>query len=188
MYDSGLKRVLDVALSSVALVILSPVLLLVAVCIWGEDRGPIIFRQRRVGRHGAPFTMFKFRSMRTGTAELPSAAARATVITRTGRFIRRTNLDELPQLVNVLLGHMSIVGPRPPLCAQQELCELRTRNGAIHCRPGLTGLAQVNAYDGMPDSLKADWDGKYAGSVSLSMDAGVVLRTVVYLLKPPPVY
>ena len=103
-------------------------------------------------------------------------------------MIRRTNLDELPQLFNILKGDMSIVGPRPPIPSQQELTELRKANGAIACRPGLTGLAQVSSFDGMTVPQKAAFDGEYAKRISFVGDITIILRTFVYLLKPPPVY
>lgn len=188
MYRAFFKRALDVAAAAAALLVLSPVMLLTALAIRLEDGGPALFRQKRVGRHGATFRIFKFRSMPVATADVPSAGAVALRVTRVGRFIRRTNLDELPQLFNILAGDMSLVGPRPALPAQAELCALRAELGADGCSPGLTGLAQVNSYDGMPEAEKARWDATYARTVSLATDARIVLRTFAYLLKRPPVY
>ncbi len=105
-----------------------------------------------------------------------------------GRFLRRTNLDELPQLFNILIGDMSLVGPRPPLPDQYELLDLRRANGAIACRPGLTGLAQVHSFDGMSPKDKAALDGIYAANVSMIRDGMIVIKTFVYLTKPPPRY
>ena len=109
-------------------------------------------------------------------------------VTRVGRLIRRTNVDELPQLVNILRGDMSIVGPRPPITSQSDLIELRRANGALNCRPGLTGWAQINAFDGMSVVRKAELDGDYAARISLRRDIVIILRTFGYLLKPPPKY
>jgi len=120
--------------------------------------------------------------------DFESARAHALPITRVGGFIRRTNIDELPQLINVLRGDMSMVGPRPPIPSQVGLCRLREQNGSVHCLPGLTGLAQINGYDGMPDEEKAQWDGKYAATMSFFNDLKIVLRTFGYLKKKPPVY
>lgn len=188
MYDRFLKRAIDFVIAAVALVALAPVLLVVCVAIRVEDGGRAIFRQQRVGREGRLFWLLKFRSMPPDTGDLPSDAARHVRITRVGRVIRRTNVDELPQLVNILRGEMSLVGPRPALPTQTELIEYRRAAGALHCRPGLTGLAQINAYDGMPVSVKAEWDSRYAERVTFAGDAGIVLRTVRYLLRPPPTY
>lgn len=188
LYRTTGKRLFDIVAAGSALLVLSPVLLVVASAIVIDDRGRVIFRQQRVGRHGKPFLLFKFRSMPVDTGDLPSDAARHLRITRVGRILRRSNIDELPQLVNILRGDMSVVGPRPALPAQQQLTDLRRRNGALACRPGLTGLAQVNAYDGMPVEEKAEWDARYAGRITFARDLGIILRTVRYLASPPPAY
>jgi O-antigen biosynthesis protein WbqP len=163
-------------------------MLLIAVAISVEDGGPVLFRQKRVGRGGELFEVLKFRSMPVATRDLPSAQAGRVKVTRVGKIIRRTNLDELPQLINILRGQMSVVGPRPPLPSQRELCRIRETNGAIDCKPGLTGLAQINAYDGMPEKEKAKWDGTYAATLSFVSDMTIILRTFRYLSKRPPVY
>jgi O-antigen biosynthesis protein WbqP len=188
LYRSGFKRLLDIVASSAALVVLSPLLAVIALAILLDDGRPVIFRQRRVGRGGVEFVLLKFRSMPTGTAEIPSGQLAAPRITRVGRFLRRTNLDELPQLVNILRGDMSVVGPRPPLPSQTELVDLRRRSGALECRPGLTGLAQVSSYDGMSAEEKASYDGDYVKSMSFLNDMRIVWQTVGYLRKTPPVY
>lgn len=188
MYRSFGKRLLDLLLSGIALLVLSPIMVLVAAAIWIEDRGPALFRQERVGRNRVPFTVLKFRSMPVNTGDIPSAQAKSARITRVGAVIRRTNLDELPQLINIWRGDMSVVGPRPALARQTELCTLREEAGALTCKPGLTGLAQINSYDGMPDAEKASWDGQYCADVSLFGDLSIIFRTLGYLLKPPPVY
>jgi len=188
MYRHFFKRVIDVVFSAIALLVLSPLMLLVGVLIRMEDGGPALFRQVRVGQYGKPFTLLKFRSMPVNTGDIPSVQAREVRITRVGRVIRRLNIDELPQLVNILKGEMSLVGPRPALPVQKELINMRRHNGALACKPGLTGLAQVNAYDGMPEEEKAAWDGKYAANVSLANDLMIILRTFLYLTKRPPVY
>jgi O-antigen biosynthesis protein WbqP len=188
MYRVFLKRVVDVFLAAAALAIAWPLLLVIAVAIRLEDGGPVIFRQRRIGRDGRPFWLLKFRSMPENTGDIPSDAAVHVKITRVGRIIRRTNADELPQLVNILRGEMSVVGPRPALPAQNELIALRRANGALRCAPGLTGLAQVNSYDQMPVSAKAEWDGRYAERITLARDVGIIVRTFRYLMSPPPTY
>jgi O-antigen biosynthesis protein WbqP len=188
VYRRYIKRLVDVVLSVVALIVLSPILGLIACGVRLEDGGRVIFRQRRIGRDGELFWLLKFRSMPENTGDIPSHAAHSARITRVGRLIRRTNADELPQLINILRGDMSIVGPRPALMTQEELVARRRENGALSCMPGLTGLAQVNAYDGMSVQAKAEWDGKYSQRVSFTTDVVTILRTVRYLMSPPPTY
>ena len=188
MYRHGLKRAIDVVGAAAALLLLSPLMLLIAVAIRIWDPGPVIFSQRRVGVGGRPFDFYKFRSMPVNTGDIPSHLVGDIRLTWIGRLIRRSNLDELPQLWNILKGDMSLVGPRPPIPSQDELIELRRRNGALACRPGLTGWAQVNSYDGMSVAAKAEFDGEYARRLSFGRDALIVLRTFGYLLKPPPKY
>lgn len=188
MYQSFGKRLFDIVLTLAALVLLSPLMLTVALLIKLFDRGPLIFRQTRVGRHGANFHFYKFRSMPVNTGDIPSDRVGTVKLTWVGRMIRRTNIDELPQLYNVLLGDMSIVGPRPPIMSQSELVEFRRQNGALECRPGLTGLAQVSSFNGMTAAQKAGFDGTYAQRITFLGDVKIILRTVVYLFSPPPVY
>lgn len=188
MYTYNGKRLFDLLIVLVSLLALLPVLILVVVLIKSFDPGPLIFKQKRVGRNGELFDFYKFRSMPVNTGDIPSDQVGQVSLTWVGKMIRRTNLDELPQLLNILEGDMSIVGPRPPIPTQEELVELRHKNGAIHCRPGLTGLAQISSYDGMTVKHKAEFDGEYAKKVTLSRDMGIILRTFLYLLKPPPVY
>lgn len=182
------KRVLDVIGATLLLIVLAPVFLTLAILIKLFDPGPVIFRQIRAGRGGLPFAFYKFRTMPPDTGDVPSDQLGTVRLSWIGRFLRRSNFDELPQLWNILRGDMSFIGPRPPLPAQAELLDLRAANGALTLRPGLTGLAQVNGYDGMPASEKAAFDGRYAASVSLATDLGVVVQTFSYLRRPPPKY
>lgn len=188
MYRQFLKRIFDVILAAAALVVLAPLILLVALAIYLQDRQPVLFKQKRVGRNSATFEFLKFRSMPVSAANVPKTEAAMIQITPVGKIIRRTNIDELPQLFNILKGDMSIVGPRPAIPAQTNLIALRGANQALDCAPGLTGLAQVNAYDGMPETEKARFDGEYAQTVSLWTDAKIILRTFAYLTRKPPVY
>jgi O-antigen biosynthesis protein WbqP len=188
MYRSFGKRIVDLTLAFVGLIVLSPVMAALAAIIKIEDHGPALFKQPRVGKNGSEFTFLKFRSMPVETPHVESANAESLQITRVGRIVRRTSLDELPQLVNVLIGDMSLVGPRPPLASQEELIQLRQLNGSLALRPGLTGLAQINGYDGMPNSEKGKWDGRYARAITFRTDARIVARTLVYLVKTPPTY
>lgn len=187
-YRTHFKRLFDILSSSAALVGLSPILILTALAIKLDDGGPVFFRQDRCGKNGRVFRIWKFRSMPVNSKNLPSSQSADLRITRVGRFIRRTNIDELPQLLNILLGDMSVVGPRPCLPSQETLLGLRKRNGAIACKPGLTGLAQIRSYDGMPENEKADWDVMYSVSISFRRDMGIIFGTLGYLMKRPPVY
>ena len=188
MYRKVFKRMIDVLAALGVIVILSPLLLLIAVLIKVTDPGPVFFVQDRTGRYGKTFRFIKFRSMPVNTKNLASDELGEVKIGIVGRFIRRTNIDELPQLINVLKGDMSLVGPRPPIPSQEELIALRAENGALDCVPGLTGLAQVRSFDGMSVEEKARFDGDYANRITFFGDARIVLSTVVYLFKPPPVY
>ena len=188
MYPELGKRLFDLVCASIAVVLLSPLLIIVAISIKLTDPGPILFSHNRIGRDGKPFRFYKFRSMPVGTPKVPSDSLGEVQISPFGRFMRRTNIDELPQLINILKGDMSVVGPRPPLPDQEELIARRRQNGALALRPGLTGLAQIRAYDGMSVSEKAAFDAEYARSIGLARDIAIILRTMFYLFKPPPVY
>nr|WP_017942164.1 MULTISPECIES: sugar transferase [unclassified Thioalkalivibrio] len=139
-------RVLDVVLALVGLVVAAPVLLVLWVLGWMESRSPL-FRQERVGRYQRPFVLVKFRTMRPDTASVATHLAEVSSVTRLGRFLRKTKLDELPQLWNVLKGEMSLVGPRPGLFNQEELLQERAERGVLDARPGITGLAQIRGID-----------------------------------------
>jgi O-antigen biosynthesis protein WbqP len=188
LYARFFKRSFDLLLASIAVICASPVMIAAAIVIRLQDGGPAIFRQTRVGRFNRPFTLYKFRSMPVSTPNLPSAQAQKVTITPFGRFIRRTNLDELPQLFNILRGEMSLIGPRPALGTQTELLRMREAASVMQARPGLTGLAQVNSFDGMTETEKVEWERRYVSDISLAGDLRIVARTFVYLLKPPPVY
>lgn len=188
MYERHGKRALDIVIAAGAISLLWPLMLAVSVAIKLEDRGPVIYRQARVGKNGGPFELLKYRSMPVRTASIESRHAENLPVTRIGRLIRRLSIDELPQLVCILRGDMSVVGPRPAIADQTLLLELRRSSGAFALRPGLTGLAQVNSFDQMSVDEKAAFDGEYARTVSLIRDLGILLRTVTYLRKPPPTY
>lgn len=188
MYAAFGKRLFDILFALSSVFLLSPIILLVILLIVVFDPGPLIFQQQRVGRRGKLFWFFKFRSMPVNIGNIPSGKINKVKLSWVGRFIRRTNLDELPQLLNILKGDMSIVGPRPPIPSQVDLVAIRGKNGSLECRPGLTGLAQVKSFDGMSASEKASYDGLYAKDISLISDIKIILSTFLYLLKPPPVY
>ncbi len=186
------KRGLDVLLSLCAIVVLSPVLLLTAAAIALDDGFPVLFVQQRVGRRKRLFGMFKFRTMRRDAPhDMPTHLFpdQHAFLTRTGRFLRRTSLDELPQLFHVLSGKMSLIGPRPALWNQDDLIAARdqyqdTEGRTINdLRPGLTGWAQINGRDELSIEEKASLDGEYLHRLSLRMDVLCLLRTVSYVLR-----
>jgi O-antigen biosynthesis protein WbqP len=188
MYKLLGKRILDIIIVFVAVVLLFPLMFIVVLLIKIVDPGPIIFKHNRVGINGELFSFFKFRSMPVNTGDLASDEIGQVKLTWVGKMIRRTNIDELPQLLNILKGDMSIVGPRPPIGSQEELLKVRKDNGSLGVRPGLTGLAQVNSFDGMTVLQKAAFDGEYVKEITFSNDVKIILNTVLYLFKPPPVY
>lgn len=180
------KRTVDVAASAAILALASPLLLLIALAVSLDSPGSALFRQRRVGRNGVPFLLFKFRSMRRDAPNLPTAdmlKQTASPVTRVGAFLRRTSLDELPQLVNVLKGEMSLVGPRPALPAQAPLNELRARAGVDALLPGLTGWAQINGRDELSDTQKVAHDTYYLHHRCLRLDLSILSRTFAAVLS-----
>ena len=170
-------RFLDIVFSLFGLLLAFPVLLLLTL-IGYFDTGSPIFRQQRVGRDKKPFTLVKFRTMKRDTAHVASHLASASAITPFGRFLRKSKLDELPQLWNVLKGDMSLVGPRPCLFNQQELIEARETRGVLKARPGITGLAQVNDIDMSTPVLLAETDAKMLASLSLANYFKYIFMTV----------
>ncbi len=174
-----MRRLVDVLVSSCALVISSPLLLLAMVAIRLESRGPAIYRQRRAGLHGAPFDLLKLRTMVDGAEHIGAGLAinaGDSRITRVGAFLRRTSLDELPNLINVLRGEMSLIGPRPTLPAQVAQYTERQR-GRLAVKPGLTGWAQVNGRASLPWSERIELDLYYVEHRSLALDLRILLRT-----------
>ena len=165
-----LKRALDLIAVVVFVVITFPFLIVIPLIVYLQDFSNPIFRQKRVGKDGRLFDFYKFRSMTIDTPDVESIDKSKLKITPFGHFIRKTNLDEAPQIYNVIKGDMSWIGPRPPIPSQIKLVKLREENGSIHLKPGVTGWAQVNAYDNMPTEIKAKYDGEYAEKLSLKMD------------------
>lgn len=186
MYRRYVKRALDIAFSAICLLLLSPLFLAVALIIKLDSPGPVLFRQKRVGRDKVLFEILKFRSMRTDTPhDVPThkLSQSRSYITRVGRVLRKTSIDELPQLVNVLLGQMSIIGPRPALWNQDDLIALRDQYGANAVLPGLGGWAQVNGRDELALETKALRDGEYAQNVSFALDCKCFFLTIVKVFK-----
>lgn len=171
-------RCLDILFSLLGLVLGAPVLLLLLV-IGFFDTGSPLFRQERVGRHLKPFTLVKFRTMSVDTASVATHLASASSVTPFGRFLRRTKLDELPQLWNVLKGEMSLVGPRPGLFNQDELTEARSSKGVFNVRPGITGLAQVNGIDMSTPQHLAEVDAEMINDLSIANYFRFIVLTVL---------
>ena len=186
MYNRYIKRLIDIVLSAGGIVVLSPVLLGVAVAIKIDDPGPILFRQKRVGLHKTHFEIMKFRTMKMETPrDVPTHQLEnpEQYITRVGKVLRKTSLDELPQIFQILTGEMSIIGPRPALWNQYDLIEERDKYGANDVRPGLTGWAQINGRDELPIEVKARFDGEYVEKMSFLFDCKCFFGTIVSVLK-----
>lgn len=188
MYENIFKRLIDIIIAIIYITIFSPLYLILFILIYLGDFHNPIFKQKRVGRNQKIFTLYKFRSMPVNTSDVPSSDVFKIKITKVGKFIRRTNLDELPQVFNVLFGDMSFIGPRPSISSQKDLIELRSKFSVYKSRPGLTGLAQVNSYDFMPIAKKVEFDAEYVSKVSFSLDTKIFLKTFLYLTKKPPTY
>jgi O-antigen biosynthesis protein WbqP len=182
------KRLFDILFAVFLLFILAPFYIIIATIIIFQDGAPPIFKQKRIGKAGKEFLFYKFRSMPISTPNVESKDTDKLQITSFGKFIRRTNLDELPQFYNVIKGDMSFIGPRPPIPSQTELIELRRLNGALELSPGLTGWAQVNSYNGMPVAEKAKFDGEYAAKISFGFEVLILFKTIIYFTRTPPTY
>ncbi|HFI0155307.1 TPA: sugar transferase [Streptococcus suis] len=181
-----LKRVIDIVISGLAIVVLSPVLLLIAIAIKLDSKGPVLFKQKRVGKNKSHFMIYKFRSMYVDTpSDMPTHLLKdpTAMITKVGAFLRKTSLDELPQLFNIFKGEMAIVGPRPALWNQYDLIEERDKYGANDIRPGLTGWAQINGRDELEIDVKARLDGEYAEKIGLMMDVRCFFGTIFSVLR-----
>ena len=181
MYRHFVKRLLDVVLSLAALMVLAVPMMIFALMIKREDRGPALFRQKRVGKGKRHFDMYKFRSMKMDTPhDVPThlLADPEQYLLKCGKWMRKYSIDELPQIINILKGDMSIVGPRPALWNQYDLIAERDKYGANDIRPGLTGWAQINGRDELEIPEKAKYDGEYVQRESLVFDAMCIFRTV----------
>ena len=186
MYKRFGKRALDLLLSGLGLIVLSPLFLIISIAIKAEDPGPVFFRQKRVGIHKTYFNIVKFRSMRQDTPhDMPTHLLNDPQrwITKTGRFLRKTSLDELPQVAQIFTGKMSVIGPRPALWNQYDLIAQRDQYGANDITPGLTGWAQVNGRDELEIEEKARLDGEYAQNISFGMDMKIFWMTVKNVLR-----
>src|SRR5690625_4886959 len=181
-----IKRIIDFILSSLGLILLSPVFLILIIAIKIDSRGPVLFKQKRVGVHKSHFYILKFRTMRIDTPkDRPTHLLDNPDqwITRAGKFLRKTSLDELPQIINILRGEMSIIGPRPALWNQYDLIRERDKYGANNVPVGLTGWAQINGRDELPIEIKSKLDGEYVDQIGFFMDVKCFFGTVISVFK-----
>jgi O-antigen biosynthesis protein WbqP len=181
-----IKRLIDIILSFIGLLVLSPIFLILIIGIKLESKGPVLFKQKRIGINKTHFNILKFRTMRIDTPkDTPTHLLEnpAQYITKMGKFLRKTSLDELPQILNIFVGQMSIIGPRPALWNQYDLIAERDNYGANDVPPGLTGWAQINGRDELPIEVKAKLDGEYVENISLMMDIKCFFGTIVSVIK-----
>lgn len=186
MYNKFFKRLIDIVLSFFGLIILFPFILIISLLIVIDDPGPIFFSQRRIGINKTVFNLHKFRSMKMSTPhDIPTHLLEnpEQYITRVGKFLRKSSLDELPQIWDILIGKMSIIGPRPALWNQDDLIAERDLYGANYIRPGLTGWAQINGRDELEISVKAKFDGEYVEKMNFLFDCKCFFGTVFNVLK-----
>ena len=186
MYKKGIKRIGDIVLSSLGIVFLAFPMLIIAIAIKIDDPGPVFFKQKRVGIHKTHFGLLKFRSMKMSTPhDTPThlLANPEQYITKIGKFLQKSSLDELPQLFNIWLGQMSVVGPRPALWNQYDLIAERDKYGANDIRPGLTGWAQINGRDELEIDVKARFDGEYVQKMSFLFDCKCFFGTFISVLR-----
>lgn len=186
MFYMKLRRFMDFVISLIALILLSPLFIVLIIAIKIDSKGPVLFKQKRIGKNKSYFNILKFRTMRidtpkdTPTHKLENADY---WITKVGKFLRKTSLDELPQIINIIKGDMSIIGPRPALWNQYDLIEARDKYGANNILPGLTGWAQINGRDELPIDVKAKLDGEYVNKIGFLMDLRCFFGTFVTVLK-----
>ena len=185
MYKNFFKRLIDIVLSLLGILFLALPMLVIAIIIKTDDPGPALFKQKRVGKNKELFWLYKFRSMKTNTPDIPTHLLENPdqYIIKVGKFIRRTSIDELPQLFNILKGDMSVIGPRPALWNQDDLIAERDKYGANDVRPGLTGWAQINGRDELPIPVKARLDGEYIEKMSFLFDCKCFFGTIRSVAK-----
>ena len=186
MYRKFGKRAVDLVLSGLGSIVVAVVILFIAIAIKIDDPGPVFFRQKRVGIHKSHFEILKFRTMKMNTPkDTPTHLLEnpEQYITRVGKFLRKTSLDELPQVFQIFTGKMSIIGPRPALWNQFDLIAERDKYGANDVRPGLTGWAQINGRDELPIDVKARFDGEYVEKLSFLFDCKCFFGTIASVLK-----
>jgi O-antigen biosynthesis protein WbqP len=185
MFYLKIKRIIDLLLAITGLIVLLPIFLILVIAIKVDSRGPVLFKQKRIGKLKSHFNILKFRTMRIDTPkDTPTHLLKnpEQYITRVGKFLRKTSLDELPQIFNIISGTMSIIGPRPALWNQYDLIEERDKYGANDIRPGLTGWAQINGRDELPIQVKARLDGEYVEKMSVWFDVRCFFGTIASVL------
>ena len=185
MYKHFFKRLIDIIISIIAIVFLFIPILIIAVVIIVTDPGPVFFRQKRFGRNKKFFQILKFRTMKVDTPDLPTDKLKnpEQYVTKIGRILRKTSLDEVPQIFNIFVGQMSFIGPRPALWNQEKLIRMRDKVHANDVRPGLSGWAQINGRDDIPEKRKAELDGEYVEKMSFVFDCKCVFGTFMKALK-----
>ena len=191
VYKTFVKRFIDIFLSLIGIIVLIPIFVIVGIVIYLDDLGPVFFKQRRVGKDKSTFWLHKFRSMKIKTPDIPTHMLDnpEQYITRVGKIIRKLSIDELPQVYDILIGKMSIIGPRPALWNQDDLIAERDKYGVNDVRPGLTGWAQINGRDELPIDVKAKLDGEYVdklnqgGFTAFFMDCKCFVGTILSVLK-----
>lgn len=185
MYKTFLKRTIDLVLSFLGILVLAIPMAIIALAIKIDDPGPALFKQKRVGQHKEFFQLYKFRSMKMNTPDIPTHLLEnpEQYITKIGGFLRKTSLDELPQLFNIFVGDMSIIGPRPALWNQDDLVAERDKYGANDVKPGLTGWAQINGRDELEIPVKAKLDGEYVEKLSFGFDCKCFFGTIKAVLS-----
>ena len=181
-----IKRIIDVVLSLIAIIILFIPCVIISICIKVESKGPVFFKQKRVGKNKKYFMIYKFRTMRTDTPkDMPTHMLNNPdlYITKVGKILRKTSLDELPQIINIIKGDMSIIGPRPALWNQDDLIAERDKYGANDIKPGLTGLAQISGRDELEIPVKAKIDGEYTKNISFLLDVKIFFKTIIKVFE-----
>lgn len=186
MYKNGVKRILDFFMSLCGIIALSPLLIILSIWIKVDSKGPVLFKQKRIGKDKTYFSIYKFRTMYVDTPhDMPTHLLDDpdAFITKAGHFLRKTSLDELPQLFNILLGQMAVIGPRPALWNQDDLIALRDEYHANDVRPGLTGWAQIHGRDELEITTKAKLDGYYVDHLGFLLDVKCFFGTITSVLK-----
>ncbi|MBI0577961.1 sugar transferase [Neobacillus cucumis] len=186
IYRKYIKRLIDIILAFIGIVLLSPIFIILIIWIKLDSEGPVLFKQRRIGKGKSEFYILKFRTMKIDTPnDMPTHLLinAESYITRAGKFLRKTSLDELPQILNILKGEMSIIGPRPALWNQYDLIKERDKYSVNGILPGLTGWAQVNGRDELPIDIKARLDGEYIKNISFALDLKIFLKTIFNVLR-----
>ena len=186
MYRNGIKRIIDFILALCGLILLSPIFLILCIWIKTDSKGPIIFKQKRIGVKKTYFNIYKFRTMYIDTPkDMPTHLLKDPdqFITKAGKFLRKTSLDELPQIINILKGEMAIIGPRPALWNQEDLITERDKYHGNYVKPGLTGWAQINGRDELAIPIKARLDGEYIEHISFLFDIKCFFGTIISVLK-----